>query len=97
MNMNQLTANARLTKLANGRAPELLVGFGAAAILACDLIDPTLDARIYAASEQGLERLTDGGKGLDTDIEAFFGEIAERLGEGDGDGKGLEAGAGGGD
>ncbi|MFM8729852.1 MAG: DUF998 domain-containing protein, partial [Candidatus Limnocylindrus sp.] len=52
--MNQLTVNARLTKLANGRAPELLVGVGAAAILACDLIDPTLDARIYAASEHAL-------------------------------------------
>ena len=54
MNMNQRTVNPRLTKLANGRAPELLVGFGAAAILACDLIDPTLDARIYAASEHAL-------------------------------------------
>ena len=41
-------------RLANGRAPELLVCFGAAAILACDLIDPTLDARIYAASEHAL-------------------------------------------
>jgi len=54
MNVNRLTVNVRLATLANGRTPELLVGFGAAAILACDLIDPTLDARIYAASEHAL-------------------------------------------
>lgn len=40
-----------LTRLARGRAAELLVLFGGAAILACDLLDPSLDARIYAASE----------------------------------------------
>ena len=43
-----------LQRTARGRTPELLVGVGAAAILACDLIDPTLDARIYAASEHAL-------------------------------------------
>lgn len=54
MNINRYAVSARIIKLANGRAPELLVGFGAAAILACDLVDPTLDARIYAASEHAL-------------------------------------------
>lgn len=43
-----------LQRAAHGRAPELLVIAGAGAILGCDLIDPTLDARIYAASEHAL-------------------------------------------
>lgn len=49
-----MSMSERVIKIAQGRLPELLVGFGAAAILACDLIDPTLDARIYAASEHAL-------------------------------------------
>lgn len=43
-----------LARAARNRTAELLVAAGAAAILACDLIDPTLDARIYAASEHAL-------------------------------------------
>ena len=43
-----------LLRLARGRAAEILVLVGASAILACDLLDPTLDARIYAASEHAL-------------------------------------------
>ena len=38
----------------HGRTAERLVLFGAAAILACDFIDQTLDPRIYAASEHAL-------------------------------------------
>ena len=45
-----------LLRLARGRAAELLVVVGAGAILGCDLLDPTLDARIYAASEHALGR-----------------------------------------
>ena len=41
-------------RIVHGRAAESLVLFGAAAILACDFIDQTLDARIYAASEHAL-------------------------------------------
>jgi Protein of unknown function (DUF998) len=41
-------------RLIRGRAAELLVVFGAAAILACDFVDQTLDARIYAASEHAI-------------------------------------------
>jgi hypothetical protein len=41
-------------RLAHGRATERLVLLGGTAILACDLIDPTLDARIYAASEHAI-------------------------------------------
>ena len=44
----------RLLQFANGRAAEILVLVGAGAILGCDLIDPTLDARIYAASEHAI-------------------------------------------
>lgn len=40
--------------LIRGRAAERLVVFGAAAILGCDLLDQTLDARIYAASEHAI-------------------------------------------
>jgi hypothetical membrane protein len=47
--MTRLAARA-----ARNRTAELLVLAGAAAILACDLIDPTLDARIYAASEHAI-------------------------------------------
>jgi hypothetical protein len=43
-----------LLRLARGRAAEILVLVGAGAILGCDLIDPTLDARIYAASEHAI-------------------------------------------
>jgi hypothetical protein len=43
-----------LARAARNRTAELLVIAGAAAILGCDLIDPTLDARIYAASEHAL-------------------------------------------
>ena len=43
-----------LLRLARGRAAEILVLVGAGAILGCDLLDPTLDARIYAASEHAL-------------------------------------------
>jgi len=43
-----------MQRLVRGRAAELLVLFGAAAILGCDLLDQTLDARIYAASEHAL-------------------------------------------
>lgn len=41
-------------RLIRGRAAERLVLFGAAAILGCDLLDQTLDARIYAASEHAI-------------------------------------------
>ena len=44
----------RMLRFANGRAAEILVLVGAGAILGCDLIDPTLDARIYAASEHAI-------------------------------------------
>ena len=44
----------RLQRAARGAAAERLVVLGGAAILACDLIDPTLDARIYAASEHAI-------------------------------------------
>jgi len=44
----------RMLRFANGRAAEILVIVGAGAILGCDLLDPTLDARIYAASEHAL-------------------------------------------
>lgn len=40
--------------LVRGRSAERLVVFGAAAILGCDLLDQTLDARIYAASEHAI-------------------------------------------
>ncbi|MFZ9278429.1 MAG: hypothetical protein ACO3C4_04470 [Candidatus Limnocylindrus sp.] len=43
-----------IQRLVHGRAAERLVLFGAAAILGCDLLDQTLDARIYAASEHAL-------------------------------------------
>lgn len=43
-----------IARLVRGRSAEFLVLFGAAAILACDLIDPTLDPRIYAASEHAI-------------------------------------------
>ncbi|MEY3495690.1 MAG: hypothetical protein RI921_1050 [Chloroflexota bacterium] len=43
-----------VARAARNRTAELLVVAGAAAILGCDLIDPTLDARIYAASEHAL-------------------------------------------
>jgi hypothetical protein len=43
-----------IRRIVHGRAAESLVLFGAAAILACDFIDQTLDARIYAASEHAL-------------------------------------------
>jgi len=43
-----------LLRLARGRAAEILVLVGAGAILGCDLLDPTLDARIYAASEHAI-------------------------------------------
>ena len=45
---------APFAKLVRGRTAEFLVLFGAAAILGCDLIDQTLDARIYAASEHAI-------------------------------------------
>jgi len=45
---------APFAKLVRGRAAEFLVLFGAAAILGCDLLDQTLDARIYAASEHAI-------------------------------------------
>jgi hypothetical protein len=38
----------------HGRTAERLVLFGAAAILGCDFLDQTLDARIYAASEHAI-------------------------------------------
>jgi hypothetical protein len=44
----------RLVRFANGRAAEILVIVGAGAILGCDLLDTTLDARIYAASEHAI-------------------------------------------
>lgn len=44
----------RLQRIARGALAERLVAFGGAAILACDLIDPTLDARAYAASEHAI-------------------------------------------
>ena len=43
-----------LRRLPFGHVPERLVLAGAAAILGCDLLDPTLDARIYAASEHAI-------------------------------------------
>ncbi|MEI6156523.1 MAG: hypothetical protein WCP88_04930 [bacterium] len=43
-----------MRSLVRSRAAELLVLFGAAAILACDFVDQTLDARIYAASEHAI-------------------------------------------
>jgi hypothetical protein len=43
-----------MRSLIRGRAAERLVLFGAAAILACDFVDQTLDARIYAASEHAI-------------------------------------------
>jgi hypothetical protein len=43
-----------IRRIVHGRAAESLVLFGAAAILGCDLIDPTLDPLIYAASEHAL-------------------------------------------
>jgi len=43
-----------LRRLPFGHIPERLVLAGAAAILGCDLLDPTLDARIYAASEHAI-------------------------------------------
>ena len=43
-----------IRRIVHGRAAESLVLFGAAAILACDFLDQTLDARIYAASEHAL-------------------------------------------
>jgi len=45
---------APFAKLVRGRAAEFLVLFGAAAILGCDFLDQTLDARIYAASEHAI-------------------------------------------
>jgi len=41
-------------RLVHGRTAERLVLFGAAAILGCDFVDQTLDARIYAASEHAI-------------------------------------------
>ena len=46
--------SASLDTLVRGRAVEGLILVGAAAILGCDLLDPTLDARIYAASEHAI-------------------------------------------
>jgi len=43
-----------MRRIVHGRTAEQLVLFGAAAILACDFIDQTLDPRIYAASEHAL-------------------------------------------
>jgi len=43
-----------MATLAHGRAAALLVAFGGAAILACDLVDPTLDPREFAASEHAI-------------------------------------------
>jgi hypothetical protein len=43
-----------IRRIVHGRTAESLVLFGAAAILACDFIDQTLDPRIYAASEHAL-------------------------------------------
>ncbi|MFM8916037.1 MAG: hypothetical protein ACKOFY_07300 [Candidatus Limnocylindrus sp.] len=43
-----------IRSLVRGRSAERLVLLGAAAILGCDLLDQTLDARIYAASEHAL-------------------------------------------
>ena len=43
-----------IRRIVHGRAAESLVLFGAAAILGCDFLDQTLDARIYAASEHAL-------------------------------------------
>ena len=45
---------APLTRIVRGRVAEFLVIFGAAAILGCDFLDQTLDARIYAASEHAI-------------------------------------------
>lgn len=43
-----------IRRVITGRAAEFLIVFGAAAILGCDLIDHTLDPRIYAASEHAI-------------------------------------------
>jgi len=43
-----------IRRLVHGRTAERLVLFGAAAILGCDFLDQTLDARIYAASEHAI-------------------------------------------
>jgi hypothetical protein len=43
-----------MRSLVRGRSAERLVLFGAAAILGCDLVDQTLDPRIYAASEHAI-------------------------------------------
>ena len=43
-----------IRRLVHGRTAERLVLFGAAAILGCDLLDQTLDARNYAASEHAI-------------------------------------------
>jgi len=43
-----------IRRIVHGRAAESLVLLGAAAILGCDFLDQTLDARIYAASEHAL-------------------------------------------
>jgi hypothetical protein len=45
---------SRLAIVAHGRAAALLVAFGGGAILACDLVDPTLDPRQFAASEHAI-------------------------------------------
>jgi hypothetical membrane protein len=43
-----------LLRAARSHAAAILVLIGAGAILGCDLLDPTLDARIYAASEHAI-------------------------------------------
>ena len=43
-----------IRRIVHGRTAERLVIIGAAAILGCDLLDQTLDARIYAASEHAI-------------------------------------------
>ena len=43
-----------IRRLVHGRTAERLVLFGAAAILGCDFLDQTLDARTYAASEHAI-------------------------------------------
>ncbi len=43
-----------IRRLVHGRTAERLVLFGAAAILGCDFLDQTLDARNYAASEHAI-------------------------------------------
>lgn len=52
--MSSIRTPHALLRLARGRAAEILVVIGAGAILGCDLLDPTLDARIYAASEHAI-------------------------------------------